>query len=148
VSRTLATNVDYLKYFYETRETKSFDKIRVRLGNNFTSSQSGTVELIFGSGATNYTTQLGSGTITVTSGVQDYEITLDGGSITVTQPDFNFYVILSGVSAPSGTYISLPVSASGTAGALSTILTSGTPGTDDYDSGELMTMTQVQSYQT
>jgi uncharacterized phage protein gp47/JayE len=138
VSRTLATNVDYLKYFYETRETKSFDKIRVRLGNNFTSSQSGTVELIFGSGATNYTTQLGSGTITVTSGVQDYEITLDGGSITVTQPDFNFYVILSGVSAPSGTYISLPVSASGTAGALSTILTSGTPGTDDYDSGAIV----------
>ena len=138
VSRTLVQDVDYLNFYYETETTKEIDKIRVRLSNNYSGTESGTVALFVYSGAGTAATLVDSGTINVTAGVQDYSVALTGGSLTVSSPQTEtYYAILSGVSTPSGTYISLPVSQSGTAGNLSTFLYQGDAGTN-YNSGTLI----------
>lgn len=135
VSRTLASGVDKLKLYYETHSTTTINKFRIRLGNNYSGTQSGVVRAFVYSGTNSPSTLVSSGTITVTSGVQDYEFALATGDFTVTDPvNQEYFLILSGVSTPSGTYISLPVSQSGTRGMLNTILASGASGSANYSS--------------
>lgn len=140
VGRTLATNVDYLTFYYENAGTDTIDKLRVKLSNNYsTASHSGSVELYIYSGSSSPTDLVDQATITILSGTRDYEVTLDGGSLTVDDARTGvYYAIFSGINTSSGTYISLPVSLSGTTGALNTQLYSGAGSTAITSTGKLV----------
>ena len=140
VGRALATNVDYLTFYYENAGTDTIDKLRVKLSNNYTSdSHTGSVELYIYSGSSSPTDLVDQATITILSGTRDYEVTLDNGSLTVDDARTGvYYAIFSGISTSSGTYISLPVSLSGTTGALNTQLYSGAGSTAITSTGKLV----------
>ncbi len=140
VGRTLATNVDYLTFYYENAGTDTIDKLRLKLSNNYsTASHSGSVELYIYSGSSSPTDLVDQATITILSGTRDYEVTLDGGSLTVDDARTGvYYAIFSGINTSSGTYISLPVSLSGTTGALNTQLYSGAGSTAITSTGKLV----------
>lgn len=127
VNRTLVSGVDRLNFYYETSDTDTINGLRVKLHGELDPSASGTVQVEFWSGVDSPSggTLLESGTITVLSGTHVYEIDFST-PLTVGDPTDTYYVLLSGTSAlASGSYISLPISASGTQGAFSTSMYSG-----------------------
>lgn len=117
VNRYLISGIDRLNFYYEGYDTDYVNGVRVKLH----STGSGTVLMEFWSGTN--TLDISSGTrryhseIEVVSGTHDYEVDFGTSGVTVTAPDQTYYVFLSGVNpCQSGSYISFPISASGTLG--------------------------------
>lgn len=146
LNRVLVSGVDKLNIYYETADTDTINGIRVKLHGEFNSgTTSGTVKVEIWSGVSSPAsgTILESGTITVLSGTDDYEVTFST-PLTVGDAEKTYYVVLSGTSSlASGSYISLPVSSSGTVGAQNTSLYSGS--STDLSSGTMTVIPNATS---